>query len=68
VTRPRLAKLQRVAREVADRARRRPGGGPASSHAPPGGPDQPAADELARRLDATRERLRREIPPGREDV
>jgi hypothetical protein len=29
-------------------------------------PDADAADELARRLDATRERLRREIPPSDE--
>jgi hypothetical protein len=27
------------------------------------GPDQRTADELERRLDATRERLRRETPP-----
>jgi len=27
------------------------------------GPDERTSDELARRLDATRERLRQEIPP-----
>jgi len=58
MTRPRLAKLQRAARDVADAARRR-------RRAPePKQPDAAAAAELARRLDATRERLRREIPPN----
>jgi hypothetical protein len=60
VTRPRLAKLQRVAREVADAARRRRSSAPKR-------PEGDTADELARRLDATRERLRREIPPSDED-
>jgi hypothetical protein len=53
VTRPRLALLQRVAKDVAQAARRR-------SRTPEG---RPTADELARRLDETRERLRRDIPP-----
>jgi len=49
--------LQRVAQDlVRARGRRR---------APPQaqGPDARTSDELARRLDATRERLRQEIPP-----
>jgi len=57
VTRPRLALLQRVAQDlVRARGRRR---------VPPQaqGPDARTSDELARRLDATRERLRQEIPP-----
>jgi hypothetical protein len=62
VTRPRLALLQRVARGAAQdvakaaRRRRRPSEVPRA--------DGPTADELARRLDETRERLRREIPPA----
>jgi hypothetical protein len=58
VTRPRLALLQRVARDAAQaaRRRRRPTEVPRA--------DGPSADELARRLDETRERLRREIPPA----
>jgi hypothetical protein len=57
VTRPRLALLQRVARDVAQAARRR--GRPPEVQRTSDTP----ADELARRLDETRERLRREIPP-----
>jgi hypothetical protein len=55
--RPRLALLQRVARDVAQAARRR--GRPPEVQRTGDAP----ADELARRLDETRERLRREIPP-----
>jgi hypothetical protein len=62
--------LQRVARDVAQRARGRAGAREAPADAAtPRAPGGPTADELARRLDATRERLRREIPPGdREDA
>jgi hypothetical protein len=57
VTRPRLALLQRVAKDVAQAARRR-------RQPPEAQPvDAATADELARRLDETRERLRRDIPP-----
>jgi hypothetical protein len=62
VTRPRLALLQRVARDAAQavakaaRRRRRPSEVPRT--------EGPGGDELARRLDETRERLRREIPPA----
>jgi hypothetical protein len=57
-----LALLQRVAKEVAQAARRR-------RRPPEVQPtDGATADELARRLDATRERLRREIPPPDSDV
>jgi hypothetical protein len=59
VTRPRLVLLQRVASDVAQAARRRRRRPPEFRSA-----DGPTADELARRLDATRERLRREIPPA----
>jgi hypothetical protein len=50
LTRRRIARLQRLAGKV----RRRK---------PPPVPDRRTAEELERRLDATRERLRREIPP-----
>jgi hypothetical protein len=58
VTRPRLASLQRVAKDVAQAARRRRGPSEARRT------DGVTAGELARRLDETRERLRREIPPA----
>jgi hypothetical protein len=57
VTRPRLALLQRVAKDVAHAARRRR----RHPEAPP--TEGATAEELARRLDETRERLRRDIPP-----
>jgi hypothetical protein len=57
VTRPRLALLQRVAKDVAQSARRRRRPSEVQR------PDGATADELARRLDETRERLRRDIPP-----
>jgi hypothetical protein len=60
VTRPRLARLQRIARDVAGAARRGRSARPAQR------PDERSSDELARRLDATRERLRRDIPPRRD--
>jgi hypothetical protein len=52
-----MALLQRVAKDVAQAARRR--------RRPPEvqRTDGATADELARRLDETRNRLRREIPP-----
>jgi hypothetical protein len=57
VTRPRLALLQRVAKDVAQAASRRR----RHPEVPP--TEGATADELARRLDETRERLRRDIPP-----
>jgi hypothetical protein len=57
VTRPRLARLQRIAEDIAGAARRGRSARPAQR------PDEQTANELARRLDATRERLRRDIPP-----
>jgi hypothetical protein len=50
LTRRRIARLQRFAGKVRRRKPRQV-------------PDRRTADELERRLDATRERLRREIPP-----
>jgi hypothetical protein len=58
MTRPRLARLQRIAEDIGRAARRRRRG-PQRAHEP----DQRTSDELARRLDATRDRLRRDIPP-----
>jgi hypothetical protein len=49
--------LQRVAKDVAQAARRRR----RASETRPA--DGATADELARRLDETRDRLRRDIPP-----
>jgi hypothetical protein len=77
VTRPRLAFLRSFAYDVARRARRTSGRRPlvegslgalrrrSSPTPPPPGDDRAdrTADEFARRLDETRERLRREIPP-----
>ena len=60
MTRPRLARLQRIARDIAGAARR------GRSTGQPRVPDERTSDELARRLDATRERLRRDIPPRSE--
>jgi hypothetical protein len=60
MARPRLAALQRALGEVARAARRRPRRQAAPDRSPP---DDRTADELVRRLDATRERLRNEIPP-----
>jgi hypothetical protein len=57
LTRPRLARLQRIAGDIAGAARRRRVPQQAQQ------PDERSSDELARRLDATRERLRRDIPP-----
>jgi glutamate synthase domain-containing protein 2 len=50
VTRRRIARL----RQLATKVRRRK---------PPPVPDRRTSEELERRLDETRERLRREIPP-----
>ncbi|MGH2980062.1 MAG: hypothetical protein ACRDLQ_10580 [Solirubrobacterales bacterium] len=64
--RPRLAFLRSFLDDVGEarnRARRR---GRRSSP-PPQRPDGPTGDELARRLDETRERLRRDIPPRGDD-
>jgi hypothetical protein len=58
MTRPRLALLQRVAKDAAQAARRRRRPSEVQRT------DGATADELARRLDETRERLRREIPPA----
>jgi hypothetical protein len=55
VTRPRLAYLQRVAQDLTRTVRHR--------HRRDAHRDDHTSAELARRLDATRERLRREIPP-----
>jgi hypothetical protein len=66
VTRRRLAFLRSFVEDVASmrrRARGRRAAGPAPHH-----PDGPASDELARRLDETRARLRREIPPPGDDA
>jgi hypothetical protein len=52
--------------DVAQAARRRVRGR-RRGNPPPQRPDGPTSDELARRLDATRERLRREIPPSEPD-
>ena len=65
MTRPRLALLQRVARDVAQAARA--GAAPAGPLTAQRTGRDATADELARRLDETRERLRREIPPARDD-
>ena len=60
MTRRRAAFLQDLAADLRDamRRRRRPR---------PREPEPRTADELARRLDETRERLRREIPPRKDD-
>jgi hypothetical protein len=50
LTRRRIARLQQIAGKVRHRKPRQE-------------PERRTADELERRLDATRERLRREIPP-----
>jgi hypothetical protein len=57
VARPHLALLQRAAKDIAEAARRRR----RRQRVKP--PDDPTAAELGRRLDETRERLRRDIPP-----
>jgi hypothetical protein len=64
VTRPRLAILQRAAADVLGAARRRTRGRKRAVGPPPRPAADPTGEELARRLDATRERLRREIPPA----
>jgi hypothetical protein len=53
LTRRRIARLQQLAGKVRRRKPRQL-------------PDRRTAEELERRLDATRERLRREIPPPEE--
>jgi hypothetical protein len=58
LTRPRIARFQQLAREMRDAAR--------MQRRKPPEPDRRTAEELERRLDETRERLRRETPP-RED-
>ncbi|HZO58894.1 MAG TPA: hypothetical protein VFB51_04300 [Solirubrobacterales bacterium] len=60
MTRRRIARLQHVARDVRASMRRRAETAPAE-------PDRRTAEELERRLDATRERLRRENPPREND-
>jgi hypothetical protein len=65
--RPRLARLVGLLGDLAAGARRR--GRPMSGRPPSGmrpTPEQRSADEVKRRLDATRERLRRETPPPAE--
>jgi hypothetical protein len=64
VARPRLASLQRAAEDVVQAMRRRERSRRQKAE-PPARPPVPAptADELARRLDETRARLRRDIPP-----
>jgi hypothetical protein len=59
LTRRRIASLQAFAGELRDSIRRR-------RKAPKQAPDRRTSEELERRLDATRERLRREIPPREE--
>jgi hypothetical protein len=55
LTRRRIAHLRQLSRKL--RAPRR-------RNNPPEEPDRRTSEELARRLDETRERLRRENPPG----
>jgi hypothetical protein len=62
VARPRLAFLRSFADDLGA-VRRRARGRRARSDPPAQGPGGPAGEELARRLDETRERLRRDIPP-----
>jgi hypothetical protein len=59
VTRPRLAKLAGLAREAGASLRRQRMSRTETAAAPP--PRE--LGEVARRLDATRERLRRDVPP-----
>jgi hypothetical protein len=59
LTRRRIAFLQDLADDLRDAARRRRRRAPQE---PPAAPAADASDELQRRLDETRERLRREIP------
>jgi hypothetical protein len=62
VTRPRIVLLKDLAADLRQTVRRRP------ERQPAGAPDRRTAEELERRLDETRERLRREIPPPRDDL
>jgi hypothetical protein len=59
LTRRRIASLQAFAGELRDSIRRR-------RQPPPKAPDRRTSAELERRLDETRDRLRREIPPREE--
>jgi hypothetical protein len=60
LTRPRLAALAGLAREARASVRgRRSNRKPIETH-----PAQREGDEVTRRLDATRERMRRETPPA----
>jgi hypothetical protein len=61
LTRRRIAFLQDLAADLRDSLRRR------RSRDARAEPDAPVPDELERRLDETRERLRREIPPRADD-
>jgi hypothetical protein len=56
VARRRIAFLQNLAADLRRSGRRR-------SQRSPAAPDERTAEELERRLDETRARLRREIPP-----
>jgi hypothetical protein len=60
LTRRRIASLQAFAGELRDSIRRR-------RKAVAQVPDPRTSEELERRLDQTRERLRREIPPRADD-
>jgi hypothetical protein len=60
LTRPRLAALANLAREARQSVRGRLSDRePTETH-----PPRREADEIARRLEATRERLRSEVPPA----
>jgi len=63
LTRRRIAFLQDLAADLRDSVRRRRRRAPEERGASP----SDASDELQRRLDETRERLRREIPPPEDD-
>jgi hypothetical protein len=66
LTRPRLAKLTGLAREAGAKIRLRRA---VRSDSPPSGSDAPPpreAEEIGRRLEATRDRMRREAPPAEE--
>jgi len=58
VTRRRIVFLKDLAADLRQSVRRRPERPP-----PAASPDRRTAQELERRLDETRERLRREVPP-----
>jgi hypothetical protein len=62
--RPRLAALANLAADLLGAVRS--GAGQLLRGAPPSANDRDDAAEVKRRLDATHERLKREIPPGEE--